>query len=303
MTKAMTAMAVVLLIGAAAPALAAPGDQDRPEQADRNEGGRTDHDRVQRDGDAGRPRGDWSQRNGGQRDGGGGRDWSRRDAPDRTAPPAPSAPQAPQPAQTVERRGWDRGDRGAGYQGRQTTDPRADRRTDGVRTDAGRTGDRRDGDRRDWDHRDDHRGDGDRRDWDRRDGDHRDGDRRDWDRRGDNDHRDWSRRDDDRRRWDRHDWNHDWPHWERGRYPTVYFSHSRYHHTWRRPPGFYVRFWSFGDFLPRGWYGPDYWIIDPWAYDLPLPPPGFDWVRVGDDALLVDQFTGRVVQVVRDIFW
>ena len=64
-----------------------------------------------------------------------------------------------------------------------------------------------------------------------------------------------------------------------------------------------MRIWSFGDFLPRGWYGPEYFISDPWNFDLPIAPPGYDWVRVGDDALLIDRFTGRVVQVVRDVFW
>ena len=34
-----------------------------------------------------------------------------------------------------------------------------------------------------------------------------------------------------------------------------------------------------------------------------LPPPGFDWVRSGPDALLIDQFSGRIVQVVRNVFW
>lgn len=67
--------------------------------------------------------------------------------------------------------------------------------------------------------------------------------------------------------------------------------------------GFYLRSWSYGDFFPRGWYGPGYWIVDPWQYDLPLPPPGFEWVRSGPDALLIDEYTGRIVQVVRHVFW
>jgi Ni/Co efflux regulator RcnB len=34
-----------------------------------------------------------------------------------------------------------------------------------------------------------------------------------------------------------------------------------------------------------------------------MPPSGFDWVRVGYDAILVDAYTGQVVQVVRMVFW
>ncbi len=148
----------------------------------------------------------------------------------------------------------------------------------------GGDGDRRRGDRDRYDGRRDGRGDGDR--WDgRRDG-RGDGDRR-WDGRGD-------------RRWAGHE-NH--PRWERGRYPSVYHSHYRYRHSWRRPPGFYIRIWNFGDFLPRSWYGPEWYILDPWAYDLPLPPPGYEWVRVGTDAVLIEEWSGRVVQVVRDLFW
>ena len=36
---------------------------------------------------------------------------------------------------------------------------------------------------------------------------------------------------------------------------------------------------------------------------LPIPPIGYEYVRVGDDVLLVDMFSGRVVQVIYDVFW
>ena len=95
-----------------------------------------------------------------------------------------------------------------------------------------------------------------------------------------------------------------WRHWERGRLPPIYAAPHRYRvGAYHRPYGWYVRSWGFGDFLPRGWFAPDYWIGDFWDYDLPYPPPGFHWVRVGDDALLVDDYSGRIVQVVNDIFW
>jgi Ni/Co efflux regulator RcnB len=147
----------------------------------------------------------------------------------------------------------------------------------------GRNGDRQDGNRRDgqWQGGGDHRNDGDRRGGDSR-----------W--RGDNN---------DRWRGDNRD-NHGRPRWDRNRYPPVYRSQQRYRGSfWRPPVGFYARSWGYGDILPYGWYGGSYRLNDWWIYDLPMPPPGFDWVRVGDDALLIDRFTGRVYQVVRDLFW
>lgn len=95
-----------------------------------------------------------------------------------------------------------------------------------------------------------------------------------------------------------------WQRWERGRFPPVFAAQRRFHiGPYRAPYGWYVRSWAFGDFLPRAWFGEPYWIDDFWYYDLPYPPPGFHWVRVGDDALLVDDYSGRILQVIRDIFW
>jgi Ni/Co efflux regulator RcnB len=92
--------------------------------------------------------------------------------------------------------------------------------------------------------------------------------------------------------------------WQAGRAPPVFWAQNRYRiGGYRAPYGYYVRTWGFGDFLPRGWYGQDYWIGDFLDYDLPYPPPGYEWVRVGGDALMIDRYTGRIVQVVRGIFW
>jgi Ni/Co efflux regulator RcnB len=92
--------------------------------------------------------------------------------------------------------------------------------------------------------------------------------------------------------------------WQPGHAPPVFWSHDRFHAGgYRAPYGYYVRSWAFGDFLPRDWFGDPYFIGDFLDYDLPYPPPGFEWVRVGPDALMVDRYTGRIVQVVRGIFW
>ncbi|HEX7887695.1 MAG TPA: RcnB family protein [Phenylobacterium sp.] len=216
------------------------------------------------------------------RDSRGGSRWVGRGAPAPT-PEAAVAPQPPraQPAPQADRPRF----RGDGRYARPGGQDLHDRRADVPRADLPRGGGRRDEGRRD---------DG-RRDW----GGRGDNDRRDWDRR-DNDRRDWGRRDDDRRRWDGRD---DRRRWERGRYPPAYASAQRYRYAWRPPSGFYLRSWSFGEVFPRGWYGPGRWIDDPWQYELPLPPPGYEWVRSGPDALLIDEFNGRIVQIVRDAFW
>ncbi|HEV2530600.1 RcnB family protein [Phenylobacterium sp.] len=96
----------------------------------------------------------------------------------------------------------------------------------------------------------------------------------------------------------------DHPQWRPGAFPPSFASHHRFRdRPYRRPPHFFVHAWSFGEFLPPAWYGPEYLIADWWDYDLPAPPYGYDWVRVGDDAVLVEDYSGRIVQVVRALFW
>ena len=59
-----------------------------------------------------------------------------------------------------------------------------------------------------------------------------------------------------------------------------------------RPSGFYVHHWTFGEFLPVFFFADStYWILDWGDFYLEAPPPGTIWVRVGDDALLIDQFS------------
>lgn len=66
--------------------------------------------------------------------------------------------------------------------------------------------------------------------------------------------------------------------------------------------------WNYRRF-DRGWrlwpsyYDRSYWLHDPFMYRLPHAPYPYKWVRYWDDALLVDTFTGEVVDVARDVFW
>jgi len=73
--------------------------------------------------------------------------------------------------------------------------------------------------------------------------------------------------------------------------------------SYRRPAGWYDHRWTFGEFLPAAFWARDYWLSDYTSYDLPPPPYGATWVRVGNDALLVDEDSGEVITVEYDVFY
>lgn len=90
------------------------------------------------------------------------------------------------------------------------------------------------------------------------------------------------------------------------RYHRSFNAPRRFHFrggVYHRPPGFSYRRWSFGDFLPSLYWGSSYWINDFGYYDLMPPPAGTVWVRYGDDAVLIDRFTGEVIQVEYSVFY
>ena len=104
-------------------------------------------------------------------------------------------------------------------------------------------------------------------------------------------HRDWNRS------W-RQDRRYDWQRYRQanrsyyrlGRYYSPYRSHS-------------YRRWNIGVFLGTSFYGSRYWINDPWRYRLPAAYGGTRWIRYYDDVLLVDTYTGEVIDVIYDFFW
>lgn len=61
--------------------------------------------------------------------------------------------------------------------------------------------------------------------------------------------------------------------------------------------------WSRGALLPRFFLVPDYFITDYYAFGLQPAPYGYQWVRVGFDVLLVNAYTGQIVEVVPGVFW
>ena len=105
----------------------------------------------------------------------------------------------------------------------------------------------------------------------------------------------------DRRRWDRDGWRHDrrydWRRW-RDRNRSI-FRLGLY----IDPFGWGYNRWGIGSRLYPNYYRSSYWISDPWQYRLPQAYPPYRWVRYHNDALLVDTWSGEVVDVIYNFFW
>ena len=72
---------------------------------------------------------------------------------------------------------------------------------------------------------------------------------------------------------------------------------------YRPLPGWRYRRYAYGEFLPPMFWGENYWIVEFWLYGLDRPPEGCNWVRYGNDAMLIDMVTGEVLQVAYDVFY
>ena len=97
-------------------------------------------------------------------------------------------------------------------------------------------------------------------------------------------------------RW-RHDHRYDWRRY-RDRHRSLFRLGFYYD-----PFGWSYRRWSIGSYLYPGYYGSRYWLSDPWHYRLPPAYGPYRWVRYWDDALLVNIYTGTVVDVIHNFFW
>jgi len=71
---------------------------------------------------------------------------------------------------------------------------------------------------------------------------------------------------------------------------------------YHRPIGWVNRQWAYGDMLPRGYWTAQFILADYWLFALEVPPAGYEWVRVGNDALLVSTVNGEVLQVEYGVF-
>lgn len=118
-------------------------------------------------------------------------------------------------------------------------------------------------------------------------------------------HRDWHRkveRQHDRRhaQWStdwRRDTRYNWYDY-RSRYSSLY-NLGRYYD----PYGWGYRRFSIGFSLWPSYYGSSFWLDDPWRYRLPPAYGPYRWIRYYDDALLVNIYTGQVVDVIHNVFW
>ncbi len=128
----------------------------------------------------------------------------------------------------------------------------------------------------------------------------RDGRRGNWDRdrRGD--------RYGDRRDHRRSSWNHGWRNdnrydWQRYRYSNRnLFRSGAYYAPYRNYR--YNRL-SIGFVLDSLFFSNRYWLNDPYQYRLPHAPYGTQWVRYYNDVVLVDTYTGEVIDVIHNFFW
>jgi Ni/Co efflux regulator RcnB len=97
-------------------------------------------------------------------------------------------------------------------------------------------------------------------------------------------------------RW-RSNHRYDWQDWRR--------HHRSHFHLglYFDPFGWNYQPWQIGWRLWPNYYSSRYWISDPFEYRLPYAPPGYRWIRYYDDAILVDTFTGEAVDVIHNFFW
>jgi len=95
----------------------------------------------------------------------------------------------------------------------------------------------------------------------------------------------------------RHNGRYDWRGWRDRHRSTFHIG------IYSDPFGWNYRPYQIGWRLWPSYYGRQFWIDDPWEYRLPYAPPGTVWVRYWDDALLVDRWSGEVIDVIHNFFW
>lgn len=91
------------------------------------------------------------------------------------------------------------------------------------------------------------------------------------------------------------------------------FDHDRYHHDYNGHyrygigPFFGEPGWTYGELalgavLPPFYRTPGRYLSDYWVFGLEVPPMGYEWVRYGPDALLINLDDGVILQAVRNVF-
>jgi Ni/Co efflux regulator RcnB len=90
---------------------------------------------------------------------------------------------------------------------------------------------------------------------------------------------------------------------DRGAYNHNFQAARTFHIGPYHPPrGWSAHQWAYGQILPRAYWAAPYLIGDYWLFALEVPPAGYEWVRDGDDAILVNTDTGEILQVEYGVF-
>lgn len=99
-------------------------------------------------------------------------------------------------------------------------------------------------------------------------------------------------------------WNRDWRNDRRYDWRSYRNEHRSIFRlgAYYDPFGYGYQTFDIGFRLAPVYFGQQYWI-DPAMYELPYPPPGTQWIRYWNDAVLVDMYSGEVVDVIHGFFW
>ncbi len=112
----------------------------------------------------------------------------------------------------------------------------------------------------------------------------------------------------DNRRYGNYDrrWNNGWRNDRR----YDWYGYRSYNRNIYRLPSYYAPYRGYrysrvgvGFRLDSLFFGSRYLINDPWRYRLPEVYGSYRWVRYYDDVLLVDVYSGEVVDVIHNFFW
>ena len=97
----------------------------------------------------------------------------------------------------------------------------------------------------------------------------------------------------------RNDRRYDWRGWRNSH--RDYYRVGRYRAPWGYSGGYHR--WGIGVRIDPIFFAQDYWIDNPDYYRLPPVYGSYRWVRYYNDALLVDIYSGMVVDEIPDFFW
>ncbi|HTW34294.1 MAG TPA: RcnB family protein [Rhizomicrobium sp.] len=91
---------------------------------------------------------------------------------------------------------------------------------------------------------------------------------------------------------------------DRRAYQRNWNAPRRYNYgAYVRPPGWHYRRWTYGQILPAIFWAQNYWISSWATFGLMAPPYGYQWVRYGNDAILIDTSRGQILQVQYGVFY